>query len=231
MRRGRRMPHEVPIPQRIGRWMDPGCRSTPTPGEVARLLAVVGGGPVRLPVHVRRPPVTYAAAAAWPDSGPPRVDSGPAAASWRAARRARRRRPGAHPRRPAPPARLRPGGVDGGPPSPGPGSWYGLPSGPMSDDPRDSSGAPLCAWCGGPVPPSRGTKPRSYCKRGCVQRAHEARKLADLLAKTRSEARAAEAAVWSGKSRDLDGKSRDDAHGKSRDFPEPPAERPASGRS
>lgn len=39
----------------------------------------------------------------------------------------------------------------------------------------------LCAWCGGPVPPSRGSKPRRYCKDGCKQRAYEARKLEEQL--------------------------------------------------
>ncbi|MGW0172052.1 hypothetical protein ACWDWT_43920, partial [Streptomyces sp. NPDC003343] len=48
----------------------------------------------------------------------------------------------------------------------------------MSDQPRDADGNPLCAWCGkGPLPPSRGTKPRAYCSRSCVQRAHEERKV------------------------------------------------------
>lgn len=42
---------------------------------------------------------------------------------------------------------------------------------------RDANGNRLCAWCGeGPLPPSRGTKPRAYCSRSCVQRAYEARK-------------------------------------------------------
>lgn len=102
----------------------------------------------------------------------------------------------------------------------------------MSDDLTDSAGAPLCAWCGkGPVPPSRGTKPRAYCSRACVQRAYVARKqaedakaLSDRLVAAYMKGRAEEAEVWQSgaKSRDLSarrGKSRDDAPGTSRDFP------------
>jgi hypothetical protein len=36
-----------------------------------------------------------------------------------------------------------------------------------------------CAWCGGVLPPSQGLgRPRTYCKQGCRQQAHIARKLA-----------------------------------------------------
>ena len=45
----------------------------------------------------------------------------------------------------------------------------------------------LCGWCGGPVPASRGTKPRRYCKDGCKQRAYEARKLERQLKAVREE--------------------------------------------
>jgi hypothetical protein len=46
-----------------------------------------------------------------------------------------------------------------------------------NEDPRDADGNPLCAWCGkGPLPPSRGTKPRAYCSQACVHRAYRARK-------------------------------------------------------
>jgi len=42
---------------------------------------------------------------------------------------------------------------------------------------------PLCAHCEQrPVPPSRGTKPRRYCSRSCVQRAYEKRQTEQLLA-------------------------------------------------
>ena len=36
-------------------------------------------------------------------------------------------------------------------------------------------GAP-CVWCGRPVLPSTGTRPRLYCSRSCRQRAYEERK-------------------------------------------------------
>ena len=34
-----------------------------------------------------------------------------------------------------------------------------------------------CGYCGGPMPPSRGTKPRTHCSRSCVQRSYEARQV------------------------------------------------------
>jgi hypothetical protein len=103
-----------------------------------------------------------------------------------------------------------------------------------TETPRDSAGAPLCAWCGGRVPPSRGTKPRAYCKDGCKQRAYEARRLekqlqavreqeaekrAALLVKAYAKGRReATAEVRATSSRD-DGRS---WTGKSRDFPSKP---------
>ena len=51
----------------------------------------------------------------------------------------------------------------------------------MTTETPGNGGTGPCGWCGGPVPPSRGTKPRRYCKNGCKQRAYEARKLADQL--------------------------------------------------
>ncbi|GAA3909165.1 hypothetical protein GCM10022207_93350 [Streptomyces lannensis] len=113
---------------------------------------------------------------------------------------------------------------------------------PMTDQLRDADGNPLCAWCGkGPVPPSRGTKPRAYCSRSCVQRAYEGRKLSELLKERAAIAYTAgkadaqawaerEASAQSGKSRDVPtdrGKSRDDAGAKSRDFPKPQVNSPA----
>jgi hypothetical protein len=56
-----------------------------------------------------------------------------------------------------------------------------------TETPRDADGNPLCAWCGGPVPPSLGTKPRAYCKDGCKQRAYEARRLEKQLQAVRAE--------------------------------------------
>jgi hypothetical protein len=63
-----------------------------------------------------------------------------------------------------------------------------------TETPRDGDGSVLCAWCGGgPVPPSRGTKPRVYCKDGCKTRAWEARKLARQLEEAREAVRQEEA--------------------------------------
>lgn len=101
-----------------------------------------------------------------------------------------------------------------------------------TETPRDADGSLLCAWCGAPVPPSLGTKPRAYCRRGCVQRAHEARKLEKQLQAVREEeaakrsekllnaylkGRAEEAELRAAKSRDDAGSDR----GKSRDFAKP----------
>jgi hypothetical protein len=117
-----------------------------------------------------------------------------------------------------------------------------------TETPRDADGNPLCAWCGGPVPPSLGTKPRAYCKDGCKQRAYEARKLAQQLDEAREAVRAEEAEkrpqrllnaymkdraeeaeLRAAKSRDFGrsavGTSRDDARSSertSRDFPTKP---------
>ncbi|MET7816509.1 hypothetical protein ABZT26_37470 [Streptomyces sp. NPDC005395] len=111
-----------------------------------------------------------------------------------------------------------------------------------TETPKDIDGNPLCAWCGGPVPPSLGTKPRAYCKDGCKQRAYEARKLEKQLGAVRAEeaekraplllnaytkGRREEAESRAATSRDLGrnaaGKSRDVARndgGKSRDVAE-----------
>lgn len=85
-----------------------------------------------------------------------------------------------------------------------------------TETPKTGAGDPLCAWCGqGPVPPSRGTKPRAYCSRSCVQRAYEARRVQERVLKAYAKGRADGIAdVGSGKSRD-DGTG----GGKSRDFP------------
>lgn len=93
-----------------------------------------------------------------------------------------------------------------------------------TETPKDPDGAPLCAWCGkGPVPPSRGTKPRAYCSRSCVSRAHEARKLQRKLLNAYMKGRADEIELRPAKSRDDlpgdRGKSQDFAEGTSRDFP------------
>ncbi|MFD6960914.1 hypothetical protein [Streptomyces venezuelae] len=95
-----------------------------------------------------------------------------------------------------------------------------------TETPTSGDGEALCAWCGrGPVPPSRGTKPRAYCSRSCVQRAHESRKLRKKLLGAYMKGRAEEAELRGGKSRDDAGKSRDfpgrQAPAKSRDFPKP----------
>lgn len=84
-------------------------------------------------------------------------------------------------------------------------------------DPTDTPPR-LCAWCGGgPVPPSRGTKPRAYCSRSCVQRAYEARKererTKERIVAAYMKGRREEAELSAGKSRDVAG-------GKSRDFSE-----------
>lgn len=48
--------------------------------------------------------------------------------------------------------------------------------------PRDANGNRLCEHClVKPVPPSLGTKPRSYCSRNCRQRAYEARKTGKVV--------------------------------------------------
>jgi hypothetical protein len=45
------------------------------------------------------------------------------------------------------------------------------------ETPRDREGRRLCQHClTEPVPPSLGTRPRSYCSRNCRQRAYETRK-------------------------------------------------------
>lgn len=66
------------------------------------------------------------------------------------------------------------------------------------------------------MPPSRGTKPRLYCSRSCVQRAHEARKererTKDRMIAAYMKGRREEAELNGGKSRDVASK-------KSRDFP------------
>lgn len=97
-----------------------------------------------------------------------------------------------------------------------------------TETPTNGDGEKLCAWCGGLVPPSRGTKPRAYCKRGCVQRAHEARKLRKKLFNAYTKGRTEEAEAREAKSRDVpnpQGKSRDfarrDDQAKSRDVPKP----------
>jgi hypothetical protein len=88
---------------------------------------------------------------------------------------------------------------------------------PGMSDPTETSPR-LCAWCGkGPVPPSRGTKPRAYCSRSCVQRAHEARKererTKDRLVAAYMKGRREEAELSAAKSRDFPPAT-------SRDFPE-----------
>ncbi|MFF3420984.1 hypothetical protein ACFYW9_41080 [Streptomyces sp. NPDC002698] len=93
-----------------------------------------------------------------------------------------------------------------------------------TETPTDAEGNRLCAWCGeGPVPPSRGTKPRAYCSRSCVQRAHEARKLQRKLLNAYMKGRADEVELRPRKSHDFPagdrGKSQDFADGTSRDFP------------
>lgn len=117
-----------------------------------------------------------------------------------------------------------------------------------TETPKDADGRPLCAWCGGLVPPSLGTKPRAYCKDGCKQRAYEARKLEKQLQAVRAEeaekrtaglvqaymkGRAEERELRAGKSRDVGrgavGTSRDDAgsgEGKSRDVATKPQVKP-----
>jgi hypothetical protein len=92
------------------------------------------------------------------------------------------------------------------------------------ENPKGPNGETLCAWCGkGPVPPSRGTKPRAYCSRACVQRAYvkrkrddEERKIQERVLKAYAKGRAEGAELRPGKSRDF---ARTGA-GKSRDFPE-----------
>nr|ADB77871.1 SpdA-like protein [Streptomyces sp. x4(2010)] len=77
------------------------------------------------------------------------------------------------------------------------------------ETPRGPDGERLCAWCGkGPVPPSRGTKPRAYCSRACVHRAYRARKAREQrerLVAAYMKGRAEEAEAWrsGAKSRDL----------------------------
>lgn len=108
--------------------------------------------------------------------------------------------------------------------------------------PRNADGEKLCAWCGGPVPPSLGTKPRAYCKDGCVQRAYEARKLERQLAEARGAVRAEEAgkranrlikAYAKGRSEEAElraGKSREVPRsdgGNSREVPNPQVGTPA----
>jgi hypothetical protein len=91
-----------------------------------------------------------------------------------------------------------------------------------TENPKGPNGETLCAWCGkGPVPPSRGTKPRAYCSRSCVHRASRKRRTERLIAKAYTAGKA-DAAAWTAKSRDVStdqGKSRDDAGERSRDFP------------
>ena len=54
----------------------------------------------------------------------------------------------------------------------------------MSEETSPLPAGPVCAWegCGLPVPESRGTKPRRYCKRSCRQRAYEARRRREEIA-------------------------------------------------
>ncbi|MEU5499912.1 hypothetical protein [Streptomyces griseofuscus] len=120
-----------------------------------------------------------------------------------------------------------------------------------TETPRDADGRPLCGWCGGLVPPSRGTKPRIYCKDGCKTRAWEARRLAKQLEEAREAVRQEEAearpqrlltAYMKGRkeerelgrvasSRDDAGKSRDDVRATSRDDAKPQVTVPKGRRS
>lgn len=83
-----------------------------------------------------------------------------------------------------------------------------------SPPPRDADGNLLCQHCMTPVPPSLGTKPRTYCSRNCRQRAYEARR-------TRSIVKVA-VAVALGRQ----GTSRDDARRTSRDVPKVQVRKP-----
>ncbi|WP_460073924.1 hypothetical protein, partial [Streptomyces sp. YKOK-I1] len=83
-----------------------------------------------------------------------------------------------------------------------------------TDIPRDADGRRLCEHCHTkPVPESRGTKPRRYCSRNCVQRAYEARKVREAIVTSVAVAVARDRA----KSREV----ASDGRGTSRDFPKP----------
>ncbi|MFF9527643.1 hypothetical protein ACF1DV_37615, partial [Streptomyces achromogenes] len=61
-----------------------------------------------------------------------------------------------------------------------------------TETPRDDSGEPLCAWCGGPVQQSGIGRRREYCSRTHREYAYRARRDREMRLRAYSEGRADE---------------------------------------